>query len=239
MPEDVVEIVETLPLKKNNPIVIFGLAGPGFVGNSAVMYIVRNKRFRQRAHLRSNVVPPMMLILEGQPEHSLRIYSSEKDDLLFVASELLLTTESAWPVGVKIMEWLVDKGVKEVISIEGMPFSSPTKERNVFGFSTHGDLSKLGVQAVREGAVSGLNACILELCLGRKLPWTSLFMPTNLLTAVDFGGAAAIIEVLNRMFKFGLDPEPLKQRDEIFRKSIERQAKPKSGGFLGSLGKRT
>jgi len=48
--EDVVEIVETLPVKKGVPAVIFGFAGPGFIGNTAVMYVVRNKGFRQRAH---------------------------------------------------------------------------------------------------------------------------------------------------------------------------------------------
>lgn len=237
--EDVVEIVETLPVKKGVPAVIFGFAGPGFIGNTAVMYVVRNKGFRQRAHLRSNLVPPMMLVLDGRPEHSMRIYSSEKEDVLLAASELMFTTKDTWRVGERLMDWLVSKGVKDYISIEGMPFASPTKERTVLGFSTEGDPSKHGVQTIKEGAVTGLNACLLELCMSRKLPWTSLLVPTNLLSAVDYGGTAAAIEVLNRMFKFGMDAEPLKQRDEMLRQAFEKQAKSKPSGFLGSLGRRT
>lgn len=231
-----VEIVEILPLKRNRPTVVTGFAGPGFIGGTSIMYIIRNKGFTQRAYVRSQLIPPMMILIDGLPTHAFRIYSGEKEDLLLVTSETLISPENSWPVSLKLMEWLLGKGVETFISIEGMPFRVPARERMVLGFSTdRKDMAQFGVQPTQEGAVSGMNACMLEECLRRGLSWTSLFVPTNLVSLIDYGGSAAVIEVLNRMFKLGVDVTPLKQRDEMLRKMAERRMKAEPRGFLGSL----
>ncbi len=130
----------------------------------------------------------------------------------------------------------MDKGATSFISIEGMPSRILPKERIVLGFSNDGkDLAKFGVQPTREGAVSGMNACLLDECLRRSLSWTSLFVPTDLVSTIDYGGSAAIIEILNTMFKLGVDVTPLKRRDEAMRKMAGRSRKAKSRGFLDFL----
>lgn len=234
-----VEIVETLPIEKDKPTVITGFAGPGFIGGTAMMYIVRNRNFRQHAHVRSQLIPPMILFIEGHPTQAFRIYSHEKDHLLLVTSETLIAAENLWPISLKLMDWLLGKGAAEFISIEGLPFSVSFKERTVLSFSTHRkDMAQFGVQMAKEGAVSGMSACMLEECLRRGLPWTSLFVPTNRVSTIDYGGAAAVIEVLNRMFKLGVDATPLKKREEMMRQMVERRMKAERRGFLGALRRR-
>jgi len=234
-----IDIVETIPLERGRPTVVMGFAGPGFIGSTALMYIARSKELRQRAYVRSQLLPPMMLLINGRPTPSFRIYSGERDDLLLVTSEALIPAESSWPLSLKLMKWLEDKGAKKFIAIEGLPSRALPRERVVLGFSTDGeDLSKFGVPPTKEGAISGMNACILEECLRRRLSWTSLFVPTSLVSVIDFGGSAAVIEVLNRMFKLGVDASPLKQRAETMQKMAERQMKEEPRGFLGGLRKR-
>ncbi len=234
-----VEVVETLPIEKDKPTVVIGLAGPGFIGSTAMMYIVRNRGFRQRAYLRSQLIPPMMLLIDGKPTHAFRIYSDGKGDLLLITTETLMPAESSWPLSLNLMEWLLDKGATTFISIDGMPSRILPKERIVLGFSNdREDLAEFGIQPTKEGAVSGMNACLLEECLRRGLSWTSLFVPTDLVSTIDFGGSAAVIEILNRMFKLGVDVTPLKRRDEAMREMAERRMKARPRGFLDALRRR-
>ena len=141
-----VDIVEISPIKKNSPIVVTGFTGPGFIGNTSLLYIARQKGFTQRAQVKSHLIPPMMLLIEGKPTPVFRIYGDQKNEILLVVSEALINAENAWPIGIKLMEWLRGKGAKEIISIEGMPFATQEGERPIFGFST----SKRG--AARRGA---------------------------------------------------------------------------------------
>lgn len=231
-----VEVVEILPIKRNRQTVVTGFAGPGFIGRTAVMHIIGNRVFRQLAYVRSQLIPPMMLLTDGRPTHAFRIYGSEKDEMLLVTTDAMIPAGNSWPVGLKLMDWLLSKSADEFISIEGTPFTARLKERVVLGFSTHRqDLTRFGVHPTNEGVVSGMNACMLEECLSRNLSWTSLFVPTNLVSTIDHGGAAAVIEVLNRMFKLGVDVEPLKEREEMMRKMVEKQMRGKPRGLLDAL----
>lgn len=239
MASSIVEIVETLPIKRNKPTVVTGFAGPGFIGSTTMMYIVRNKGLKQRAYVSSQLIPPLMILIEGNLTHAFRIYSDEKEDLLLVTSETLIPSEGLWPISLKLMEWLLDKGAESFISIEGMPSRIPSKERIVLGFSTdRKDLPQFGVQPTKEGAISGMNSCMLEECLRRGISWTSLFVPTNLVSVIDYGGSIAVIEILNKMFKLGVDVTLLKQRDEMARKMAERWMGKERRGFLSSLRRR-
>ncbi|MGD2142505.1 MAG: PAC2 family protein [Candidatus Bathyarchaeota archaeon] len=234
-----VEIVELTEVKKNKPTVVTGFTGPGFIGNTALMYVVRNKRFPQKAQVKSHLIPPMMLLIEGKPTPVFRIYEDERNKTLYVMSEALITAENAWPIGIKLMEWFREKGVKEIISIEGMPFAVPGEERPIYGFTTNKkDLSRYGVTSTQEGGISGLNAVLLNEGQKKRLSWTSLLVPTTQSQTVDYGGAAAVIGVLNKMFNLDVDPEPLKRSEEIRRRAIERARKGEKKGFLDSLRRR-
>lgn len=234
-----VEIVEVSPLKKKKRTVITGFTGPGFIGNTALMYIVRNKGLKLRVLLRSHLIPPIMLLIEGRPTPAFRIYCDEKDELLFLISDAMIAAENAWPIGIRLTEWLRDKGVREIVSIEGLPFGTPSEERTIFGFSTpYRDLRQYDIRLTSEGGVSGLSAVMLDESLRNELPWVSLFVYTSLVSVIDYGGAAAIIQALNRMFKLGVDVEPLEKSDEVRRQMIERSRGRGSRGFLSSLRRR-
>lgn len=234
-----VDIVEVSPVKKNKPTVVSGFTGPGFIGNTALMYIVRNKGFAQRAQVRSHLLPPMMLLIGGIPTPVFRIYGDDKDELLFVMSEALISAENTWPIGLKVMEWLKEKGVREIVSIEGMPVGPVGDKRPIFGYSNpQKNMEKYGVKPTMEGGVSGMNAVMLEESLDKGISWVTLFVPTAYAQTIDYGGAAAAIEVLNKMFKLGVDTGPLKKSEEIRRQMIERAVKGEQKGLLGSLRRR-
>jgi predicted ATP-grasp superfamily ATP-dependent carboligase len=226
---DEVEVVETLPLEKGRYTVFLGFAGFGMIGSTAAMYIVRSRGFLERGYVRSRLIAPMMILIDGRPRPPFRIYGGD-EGLLFIVSEAFLTTESSWPIGFRVMEWLSNKGVKEIISMEGI--LSGARERVIMGFST-GDLSRLDVRPTQEGMISGINACLLDEALRRSIPWTSLFVPTQYMSSVDYGAVADVIEVLNGVFNLKVDVSPLRRRDEELRRMAERLTRER--GRLPSL----
>lgn len=234
-----VDIVETSPVKRGSPVVVVGFAGPGFIGNTALLYIARQKGFAERAYLKTHLIPPMFLLMEGRPTPVFRIYGDEKNEVLLVVSDALINAENAWPIGIRLMEWLRGKGVKEIISIEGMPFATPEGERPIFGFSLPiKDFSKVGVRPTGEGGISGLNAVLLDEAMKHKVDWTTLLVPTGLTQAIDYVGTADLIEALNRMLKFGVDTGPLRESGGAMRRAVERARSGDQKGLLGGFRKR-
>jgi predicted ATP-grasp superfamily ATP-dependent carboligase len=230
-----VSIIETISVKKKNYTALIGFAGAGFIGNTALMYAVRSKNYKQVGYVKSVQVPPMMLFVEGEPYPSFRIYIDDEGERLYVITENLISAEGSWPITYKLIDWFQSKGVKDIIAIEGLPFGNLPANVKVVGYSTEKEkLNSIGIQPLREGAVSGLYASMMEECIHRKLPWTILFIQTMKLTNIDYGAAGDAIEALNNIFKLGVDPKPLWESEEAIKKAMEqqqRQQQKKSGLF--------
>ncbi len=232
-----VSIVESAKLDYRGYTAVLGFAGAGFVANTALMFIARNRGLREVANVKSIHIPPLVLLVDGRQVSCFRIYVDEERKLLFVVTESMIPAEGSYIVGGSLTDWLKRKGVSEVIALEGLPFSQVSSEGKLFEFSTVSrDTPRAGGTPVREGAISGLNACVLEECVGHGIPWTSIFIPTSRLASMDYGAAADAIDVLNRLFKLGVDPMPLRRSDEALKKTMAEQQK-QPGAFSKLLKK--
>jgi len=229
-----IEIVELseIPVKKRT--VVTGFAGAGFISNTALMYAARAKGYRQVGHLRGDAMPPMMILVEGRPAHSFRIYTDAPDDHMFLVTESMLQGDSAWAIGRTLMGWLKEKGLKEIVSLEGFPFA----QKGVYGFTT-GDknLQGLGIQPIMDGAISGVNASLMDEAIRGGVEWTTIFVPTRLIGSIDYQGAVDAIQTLNNMLRLDVDPEQLRSMSEAIAKATEahRQQQRKRGGFLDRI----
>lgn len=227
-----IEIVELEKVPKKRRVAVTGFAGAGSVGNAALMHAVRSMGFKQVAYVRGDLMPPLMVLVEGEPRHGFRVYVDGKDRLVFLVTEALFSNESAWAVGRELMAWLTGKGLEEVVAIEGFPFAQTRKL--VFGFTTGGrDLQGIGVQPLSEGAVSGVNAALLDEAVKRGVDWTSVYVPTQVIGGVDYLGAADALQVLNRMLGLEVDTERLHAMSETVARAAQRRQK--KGGLLGRV----
>jgi predicted ATP-grasp superfamily ATP-dependent carboligase len=229
---EIVEIAE-IPVKKRT--VVTGFAGAGFVSNTALMYIARSKGFKLVGHLHSNLMPALMILVEGKPRHSFRIYTDASDDIMFLVTESLLSTEPAWTIGQELMAWLKKKGLKEILTFEGFPFS----QKDIFGYTT-GDkvLQNYGIQPIAEGAVSGVNAVLMDESMKEGVDLTTVFIPTRSINSIDYHGVLDTIQVLNTMFKLDVDTTELSRMAENMDKAAAQQRPPQQqrrGGFLGRI----
>jgi predicted ATP-grasp superfamily ATP-dependent carboligase len=218
-----VEIKEIRPLENGGYKAVFGLAGAGFIGNTSTMFAARSKTYRQIAWVKSNYIPPMTLITNGAPMQSFRIHFDESEKIIFVITESLVPAEGCWPIAEALTTWLKGKGVVEMYSIDGLPFANSPAGMKAFTYSSRIDISNLGFPALKEGALSGINSCILEECAEKGYPYASIFIPTNKLTSIDYSGSADAVDVMNRFFKLGVDPSPLRGTDEAQKKMAEQR----------------
>ncbi len=218
-----VEIIDSASFKKAEYRAVLGFAGAGFIGNTAAMFIVRSKGFPRVAHVRSTHVPPMTLIANGRPMPSFRVHVDEPGGILFVITENLIPAEGCWPIALALLKWLKEHDVKEIYALDGLPFSATSPDIKVLGYGNMIDVSKLGMPPIREGALSGLDSCLLEECTEKGVPFADLFFPTNKLTSIDYGCAADAVDTLNRLFKFGVDSSPLRLNENAQRRAAEQR----------------
>ena len=229
-----IEIVELtkIPIKKRT--VITGFAGAGFIGNTALMHAARAKGFKQVGHLHGNMMPALMILVEGKPRHSFRIYTDVSDDFMFLVTESMSSAESAWTIGQELMTWLKKKGLKEIVAFEGFPFA----QKGIFGFTTgEKNLQSYGIQPIAEGAISGVNASLLDEAMKEGVEWTTIFVPTRVISSIDYQGAVDAIQVLNTMFKMDVDTEELRRMSEAVTRATEahQRQQQKRGGFLNRI----
>ena len=228
-----VEIVELseVPVKKRT--VVTGFAGAGFIGNTALMYAARSKGYRQVGHLQGDAMPPMMILSEGRPAHSFRVYTDAPDENMFLVTESMVQADSAWAIGRALMGWLKEKGLKEILSLEGFPFA----QKGLYGFTTGArNLQAVGVQPISDGAVSGVNATLLDEAIRGGVDWTTVYIPTRLIGGVDYQGAVDAVQALNTILGLGVDTEQLRTTSEAVAKAAEAQRRQRQrGGFLDRI----
>jgi len=232
-----VEIVEISSIKGTEPRVVAGFAGVGLVGHTAVSHIVREKGFKVKAIVRSNLIPPMIVLTDGKPSPSFAVYGDDADETLFAVSNVMISPENTWTVGLRLMEWFRKMGAREIVTVEGMPQAVPQGKRPVYGFGVpERDLSGYGVHTIKEGAASGLNAVLMEEAINGGVPFMNLLVPTSLASALDLWGSLSVAEVLNRMCDLDVDVSSLEAKAEMFRPRFQKGNETK--GIFGFLRKR-
>lgn len=231
-----VKIHEISLIEKKKRIVVTGFAGAGFIANTAVMHIANINNYKHVGYAHGNVMPPLMVLLDGEPKHSFRIYTDASDELMFLVTEANIIGRSTWEIGHELMSWLKGKGISEIISLEGFPFANPNN--NLFGFTTtlKRNLLEYNIQPITQGAVSGLNAVMLDEVIHSDIPWTTIFVPTRLVSRIDYLGAIAAIQTLKKILRIEVDTEQLEKISAALTtasKNVQRQEK--KGGFLDRI----
>jgi len=238
-----IEIVEEDAIDWDEPTVITGFPGPGFVGETVAMFIIDSLKMREIGHVESELIPPMLVVMGPNLRPPFRIHASENADVVVMVDNQPIPMEHHRALARRLMDWLTGKGVKEIMAVDGLPLPDETLEGRVIGYSTSREtLSRLngyGVLPLTGGAVTGINAALLEICREWGVPWTGLLAPTRRIGSPNWRGVASIIEVLNGMLDLGVDTSVIKRGGaETVEQSLIKTREPRKGGILGALRRR-
>ncbi len=201
------KVVADAEIELEEPTVIAGFPGPGFVGETSTMLIQDSLKMTEVAHLESELIPPMLVVMGAETKFPFRIYGDEGLDVLVVVDNQPIPMEHHRTIARELMDWLIERNVSEIVAMNGLPMADETLEGSVVGYSTDqlklADLERLGVLPLTSGAITGMNAAFLELCQDKGVTFTGLLTPTLSINATNWLGIVSIIEVLNS--SVGLD----------------------------------
>jgi uncharacterized protein len=216
-----VEVVETNTVELNEPLVLLGFTGPGLVGGIAVTHIINQLQMTKIAHVRSKYMPPAVVFIDGQLRHPFRIYSNSEGALCTIVCEAPLRSDGSYPIATALLDWIEEKGVKELVVLEGVPVRGIPRERHAFCAAEPEKIRECeakGVKMLTAGMIRGLAGSILNECLTRKITGVAFLTPAVAFMP-DPEGAATLIEAVNQVYNLNIETqELLGKADEIKRK---------------------
>lgn len=217
--------------KYENAMMIVGFPSVGLVSSIAANFIIRTSKLNRVAGLMSNEFPPYTLVHEGVPSPPVRVYAGERncsdgercEQIVTVAAEFMPKPELVKPLVDQLLDFCEEKGIKNIVTLEGINWQSP-EEPKIFGVgSTQGArdmLKKYDIEEMREGMVSGISGVLLFEGEARGFNVICLLGPARA-NFPDARGSAKLLELVARMLpELKIDPEPLYKEAEEIEKQI-------------------
>ncbi|MCD6381052.1 MAG: proteasome assembly chaperone family protein [Candidatus Odinarchaeota archaeon] len=207
---EIVEILEKVDWKANDPIAFIGFPSPGLVGSIAVSHIIEELKMIHVGSIHTNLLPPVSLFYGGVLKHPMRIYGTKDGKYISVISEIAISSKALFTITRKLVDWLIRKGCRRVVCLDS--FEDETRESVVYGVAEEDallELEKKDVVRFSRGYVSGLTGCIMNECIVRdEIYGFSLLTPTRG-DLPDPKAASYLIDAINRIFGLNISNEKL------------------------------
>jgi uncharacterized protein len=170
------------------------------------------------AHVRSKYTPPAVVFIDGELRYPFRIYSNKNGTLCAILSEIPLRSDGFFPVASSLLDWIEEKGAKEIVILDGIPVRRMPSKRQAFCAAENEKLKickEKGLEMVSGGVIIGMTGSLLNECLTRKITGVAFLTPavTNM---PDPEGATTLIDTVNDMYTLKVDTQELvDQAEEI------------------------
>lgn len=211
-------VVDLEKVEFNNPVVLGGFVGPTLTGFIAASYIIERMGLHQVGHVRSYHIPPMAVFIGKKLRTPFRIYTNKGGTLIVIICEVPIDDDGLYDVSSSLMSWLEDKNLSEIVILEGAPVQEMVKEHQVYSIANEKKLeqfTKNGIEAAHSALITGMGGAILNECLARKIPGTSLITPAS--TSIpDPGAVLSLIQTVNTVFSFKIDTGILEENVKQF-----------------------
>ena len=222
----------TKEVELDEPILIEGLPGIGYVGKLAADHLVEEFDAEKFAEMTSPYFPHHVTVDEDGVMDLVKIdfYHTAIDgqDLIILVGEVQATSsEGHYEVSNKLLDIAEDRGVTEIFALGGYATGKHSSSKpKVVGASNDDDLLQefrdKGID-VEEGTgpILGVSGLLLGLGKGRGIKGSALLGETHGIL-VDPGSAKAVLEALATMLDFEIDVSKLEERAEKTEEIISR-----------------
>ncbi len=208
-----------------NPVFIEGLAGIGHIGKTSVAYLADHLEAEKIGELYSHHFPPYTIVKEDKSVDLLKnnIYQLRREDdrdlLLVEGNAQASTPEGHFEVAEKILEFLEDTGISEIITIGGYGTGDVVEDPEVFAALSSADVREKyeDTGAVFEhdvGQIVGASGLILGLGKERGFDGICLLGETPGFLLSDPKATEAVLQVLEEILGLELDYSELDKKVE-------------------------
>jgi uncharacterized protein len=199
---------------------IFGFPDVGLVGVIAASYLVDELKLDEVAHADSTLLPPLVVLHEGLPHSSIRIFGADK--MLLVISEVPVPADVIYPVMDALIDWGRSKNVKMMIALGGIPIQDrqDAKELKAFAAASSPEAMKIAedkqIEILTDGYLVGAQAIMLQRAANSGIPALSL-LAQCFYNYPDPEAAAEVLKGLGRIIGIKVDVEKLVEKGEEIR----------------------
>ena len=201
-------------------LMLFGFPDVGLVGVIAAEHLVSELNLTEVAYMESKLLPPLIVLHDGLPHSSIRIFGNNK--ILLAVSETPIPADIIYPIVYALVDWGKRKNVKVMISLSGIPVQDrqDLKELKVFAAASNQNTLKLaqdkGIETLLEGYMVGPQAVLLQRCAKIDLPALTL-MSQCFFNYPDPEAAAEVLKSLANVTGVKVDVGKLLEKGEEIR----------------------
>jgi uncharacterized protein len=199
---------------------LFGFPDVGLVGVIAASYLVDELKLDEVAHVDSMLLPPLVVLHEGLPHSSIRIFGG--DTLLLAISEVPVPADAIYPIMDALIDWGRSKSVKMMIALGGIPVQDrqDTKELKVFAAASSPEAKKIAedkqVEILTDGYLVGAQAIMLQTAANNGIPALTL-LAQCFYNYPDPEAAAEVLKGLAKITGVKVSVEKLVEKGEEIR----------------------
>ncbi|MBP2132823.1 uncharacterized protein J2128_000744 [Methanomicrobium sp. W14] len=217
---DDVRVVSESP-KGDEVIALMGFPGSGLVGSISMQYLVDNAGFEYIGSITSKYFPPVAMMVDGVINAPIRIYS--KDSYVAFVSDIPIHASICYEVTQGILSWLKNYNVKKIVILAGIVTNTP--EKRVFGVASEPSyLEELKdkTEVLPMGSISGMPGSLFTECKSLGIPAVGFLGET--VPTPDPRSSVSVLKVLNEVYNFNVDIEPLIEQAEEIEASMQKMA---------------
>ena len=205
--------------------IFVGFPGHGLVGSIASKYIARYLELEVVGYLRSPLIPPLSVFLDGILAYPYRIYGDPtgKKDIAILIGESPAPPQAYYYLANAVLDWATQEaGAKEIICLDGFPDNvDPPEVYLVAEPDTRNKMDSFKLHKPQTGYIGGLSGAILnEVMIRESIDGYALLVSTTS-QFPDPIGAAELIKVINRIKDLTIDVEPLVVDGEKIRSTMQ------------------
>ncbi len=219
------EVLEFKERDYNNAVAVIGFPSLGLVSSIASSFIARELKMDLIAGIAAPEFPPYCIIQNGIPMPQVRIFHGcrkdtdmesglDCEDILIVTSEFIPKQEQYYDIALTLIQWLEKKGIRKVITLDGIPMFTPdTYEIIGAGSSDKAReiMKEYEINPFDDGMVRGISGIMLFEGSRRNMDIITLLGSAKS-EFPDPKGAAMLMDPLKKMIpEINIDTEPLYQ----------------------------
>jgi len=203
---------------------LVGFPGQGLVGSISAKYIIKALELDVIGHIRSPLIPPLAVFLDGVLAYPYRIYSSQESDIAVLIGESPAPVNAYYYIANAVLDWGISEGAKEVICLDGFADKSSTPQEQQVYLVAEPDMQaraeQFNLPRPQTGYIGGLSGAILNETILRAIDGYALLVNTPG-KYPDPMGAAKLIEVLNKLKNLDIDYDSLVKDGEKIRNTMQ------------------
>lgn len=232
-------IKEINELDLEDPIVLEGLPGIGFVGKFVVDQIIKHAGATKFAELKSDYFPPQVTMKEnGLIEHMknefyyLKDFGEDKQDIILLTGNTQGSDfEGQTAICKVLIEYFEELNTKKIYTIGGLGTGELVKDNRVFVAANNMEMLEevlsLNNTEIRKddgGAIIGASGLLLYYAEEKDIPALCLMGETPGFF-VDAIAAKVVLKVLFELLKFDIPLDEINEQIEMINQRIEESQK--------------